>query len=395
MVTRSLALQNRELVEFLISWGRMLDRETLWERVAGCLHGLLIGDVIGSAVEGWTSSQIQTEFGRLDQMVEIPGHRWRPRGLHSDDGQHALATLDAICNDAEHPELRFAEILVELRDAAPQRSGRFGLHRWVGRGMRQTIRGMQATGIQDAFAHATPGAGCQAAGRIAPAALWWRGDPAKLTDRVVTLSAVTHSDIRAITGALALAHAIEQSLVASPGPVLTNRFSEMVVRAEQRATEQLGRKPDVRFSSLVTALVDQRRYAYRLEEVLSGIATRARAVGGADHDVEASSEFAASSVLTALAIVDLTKDFETAIVTAVNLGGKADTIGAMVGALAGARLGFGAIPSRWLDNLRATGTLIERIEKIVALEPGECHPDLLTLERQWDAAFEDRPHAKS
>ena len=373
----------------------MLDRETLWERVAGCLHGLLIGDALGSCVEGWTRAQIQSEFGRFDRMVEVPGHRWRPRGLHTDDGQHALAVLDAICSNAEHPELRFTEILVELRDAAPQRSGRFGLHRWVGRGMRQSIRGMQATDVVgDPFAHATPGAGSQAAGRIAPAGLWWRGDPAKVTRRVIQLSAVTHSDLRAVTGALALAHAVEQSLVATPGPVLTNRFTEMVARAERRATDQLRRKPDVRFSGLVTALVEQRRHTYHLDQLLDGIATRARAVGGADHDVEATSEFAACSVLTALATVDLAKSFEDAVVSAVNLGGKADTIGAMVGALAGARYGFSAIPSRWLDSLRATGTLVERIEKVVSLEAGECHPDLVTLERQWDAMFEGRPTAR-
>ncbi len=44
--------------------------------------------------------------------------------------------------------------------------------------------------------------------------------------------------------------------------------------------------------------------------------------------------------------------FREAVVAAVNLGGDADTIGAIVGGLAGARFGYGAIPESWLSALR-------------------------------------------
>ena len=137
----------------------MLASETLWDRIAGCLHGLLIGNALGSPVEGWSAAQITAEFGKLDKMVEVAGRHWRPRGLHTDDGQQALAVLDAICADPEHPEQRFAELMVELRDAAPQRSGRWGLHRAVSRDFRHTVRAMQATGLDKPHAHAAPNAG--------------------------------------------------------------------------------------------------------------------------------------------------------------------------------------------------------------------------------------------
>lgn len=45
------------------------------------------------------------------------------------------------------------------------------------------------------------------------------------------------------------------------------------------------------------------------------------------------------------------KEFEDVLVTAVNLGGDADTVGAMAGALAGAESGLPAIPGRWLSRL--------------------------------------------
>ncbi len=43
--------------------------------------------------------------------------------------------------------------------------------------------------------------------------------------------------------------------------------------------------------------------------------------------------------------------FEPAVVFAVNLGGDADTNGAVAGALAGARFGAGGIPQRWIEPL--------------------------------------------
>jgi ADP-ribosyl-[dinitrogen reductase] hydrolase len=43
--------------------------------------------------------------------------------------------------------------------------------------------------------------------------------------------------------------------------------------------------------------------------------------------------------------------FEEALITAVNLGGDADTVGACTGALAGSYWGVGAIPERWIRDL--------------------------------------------
>jgi ADP-ribosyl-[dinitrogen reductase] hydrolase len=60
---------------------------------------------------------------------------------------------------------------------------------------------------------------------------------------------------------------------------------------------------------------------------------------------------ALASIAIALAAFFNADDFEKGIVWAVNLGGDADTNGAVTGALLGARLGTAAIPPRWLDAL--------------------------------------------
>ncbi len=57
-------------------------------------------------------------------------------------------------------------------------------------------------------------------------------------------------------------------------------------------------------------------------------------------------------------------------VEAVNLGGDADTTGAVTGALAGALYGEASMPRRWLDRLEP----LERLERLAGalarMKPG-------------------------
>ncbi|NVB39187.1 ADP-ribosylglycohydrolase family protein [Pseudenhygromyxa sp. WMMC2535] len=369
-----------------------LSRDATWDRIAGCIHGLLVGDALGCPVEGWTAAEIRAHFGgELREMVDVPGPGWRPRGLHSDDGQQALAVIDSICCDPQQPERVFAQLMVALRDAMPQRSGRWGLHRGVSRNFRQTVRGLQASDARDPFGHAVPSAGNGAAMRIAPVGLWWRDDPPTRDRRAAAISAVTHHDLRGIAGAQAIAIVVSNAFEAQPGPILDEALIESLQRATASASELLGVANDRRFVDLLASLVDHRRQTSDLDQLLDGIRDRAMRRGGAAQKVEATSGFAPCSVLTALLVADLAKDFEHGLVTAVNLGGDTDTIGAMVGAILGARVGVGEIPMSWLDSLEATGVLIDRVDLIQDRESREPWPDLLNVELEWDRLYEKRP----
>jgi ADP-ribosyl-[dinitrogen reductase] hydrolase len=59
-----------------------------------------------------------------------------------------------------------------------------------------------------------------------------------------------------------------------------------------------------------------------------------------------------------------TSSFEDALVTAVNLGGDTDTVGAVCGALAGASYGLEAIPQRWLDPLQSREEILQLAGRI-------------------------------
>ncbi len=61
-------------------------------------------------------------------------------------------------------------------------------------------------------------------------------------------------------------------------------------------------------------------------------------------------------------------DFRTALVAVLDCGGDTDTVGAITGALMGARLGSGAIPQTWLEGIcdqpRSVGLLIQIAERL-------------------------------
>lgn len=78
---------------------------------------------------------------------------------------------------------------------------------------------------------------------------------------------------------------------------------------------------------------------------------------------ESSSGYVLDTLYCALWALKTTSNFEDAIVAAVNLGGDADTIGAVTGALAGAKYGFDAIPKRWVNALRIKKKLSEFCDK--------------------------------
>ena len=64
--------------------------------------------------------------------------------------------------------------------------------------------------------------------------------------------------------------------------------------------------------------------------------------------------------------------YKEAIIASTNIGGDTDTIGAIVGSMAGIYYGFESIPSNWLDKVQRKDYLIElvdRFEKSVAVLP--------------------------
>ena len=79
------------------------------------------------------------------------------------------------------------------------------------------------------------------------------------------------------------------------------------------------------------------------------------------------SGWAVSTLQAALWAFHSTETFEDGMIAAVNLGGDADTIGAVYGQIAGAFYGFDAIPERWLHAIKVREKVAELIDRFLSL----------------------------
>lgn len=353
----------------------------LRDRIAGAFYGLLVGDALGCPVEGWSPERIRHEYGQLREMEESSGS-WRPRGLHSDDGQQAIALCDAVLAMPAHPGPAFAERLVALLRFGPS-AAPFGLHRGTGSNFRMTVSALASGIAWDQAATITAGNG--AAMRIAPIALYHRDDDTALMEGVIEVSRVTHKDVRGIAAAGAVAwlvaHALQQT---GPACVLgSETLLAFVYALEDRCAAVLSARDHLHsFSSALAqmlASLDQPR-----QTRLSLIESLAHA--GASRRTSATAGFVLGSVLTSIMMFLTSANFESTLIETVMLGGDADTTGAMVGQMCGALYGEAAIPQRWRSALLAHGALEDRINALVVRQASFA-PAVSTveLERPWAA----------
>ena len=116
-------------------------------------------------------------------------------------------------------------------------------------------------------------------------------------------------------------------------------------------------------SRLVRETVD--RMAGVLDELAATGATSAASRYATRDEVD-NSGWCVSTVEAALWALNSTGSFEDALVAAVNLGGDADSIGAVCGQLAGARYGLSAIPERWLAAIKDRAKLANLFDRFLA-----------------------------
>jgi len=186
-----------------------------------------------------------------------------------------------------------------------------------------------------------------AAMRVAPVALAFPDDPAAVREAALSQARITgHNHPIGRAGAVLQALAVREALARGAGgdPIEPPRFVVAVRDAHDAWPEE--------FDGAL-------RWIEENLDARPGDAVRALGTGAR----------ASRSVPAALwAFLTRWKDAEAAIVRGVNLGGDADTIGAMAGALAGAYRGAEALPRRWLDALedgpRGRSDLVELADRL-------------------------------
>jgi len=322
------------------------------------LLGLAVGDALGAPLEGLSPQQIKTHYGRVRNYVDgvqawkRKPYRWRLRGLYSDDTQQALALCDILLDFQRIDQERLADLYLALMTP----KGAFvGAHRGIGRSFRQVLGALER-GIPARLAGQTT-AGIGAAMRIAPVSLYFREELGEMFDAVMAASLMTHRDIRSLSGALGVVHAVRRLVAGEPrDPSLLLWVASDLLKDEREIARRhadfvinIGRHGHSISHAIahVEALLELPR-----ERVFAALVEQANRHGAEPSCRRPTMGFPPACIPTCLYLLLTTSSFEEAITEVVNLGGDADTAGAILGAMAGAYYGVDAIPPRWLDGLQ-------------------------------------------
>jgi ADP-ribosylglycohydrolase len=362
------------------------------DRVRGSLLGLAIGDALGAPLEGLSAQQIRAHYSQVVDFVDgarawkRKPYRWRLPGLYTDDTQQALALSDVLLESGRVRPERLAEIYLGL---ANPKGSYVGAHRGIGRSFRQVLADLER-GVSPRHTGQTS-AGIGAAMRIAPVALYFSGQPEAIGEAVLAASLMTHRDVRSLAGAMAVAHGVRRLVDGAPrDPSLLFRLAADVAREEERilsihsagvvSLQEHGRSLS-RAIAHVESLLDSPR-----ERALGALVDEANKHGADPVCKRATMGFPPACIPACLYILMTTDAFEEALVEVVNLGGDADTAGAILGALAGAHYGVRAIPHRWLAGLQNREGIDQRAQALHdGSTAGRRIPDLVHTEHELSA----------
>ena len=298
------------------------------ERISGCLLGGAVGDAIGLPWEGMSRAQVARRAGVGPLRHALIGGR----GMLSDDTEHACMTAQALLAARGDPQAFARSLAWRLRGWL------LGLPASVGWG---TLRALVRLWLGWSPARSGVGsAGNGPAMRAAILGVCVGADAARLRAFVERSTRMTHSDPRALAGALAVAQAAAHV-------VHRGRPDEVLAAISAQTGDP----------ELVAALELARAHLERGEPA----ARFAAALGQGDGVTGYVHHTVPVALYCWLYGPD---DVRGTVERAVRLGGDTETVAAIAGGLAGAAGGRQAVPAAWLAGLWESPRSVAWIEAL-------------------------------
>lgn len=277
----------------------------------GVVLGLACGDALGRPVEGYPPERLAEEFGTLREMIGDGVHR-QPAGTLTDDTDMALCLARSLVEEGQFDPADVADRFLEWYEGDPIGIG--GMTRRVMTRLKDGESWDEAGRNEWERSPEGQNAGNGSAMRCPPLAVAFADDHDRLQQVSRDQSSITHADPRCT-------HACA---------VLNLTIANCLAGAETPLDDALAELPDDAPDELVSSVSSAEEMPY----------SQLRPTG-----------YVVDAVEAALAVGLRAESFEGAVVEAVNLGGDADTVGAMAGAIGGARFGASDAPDRWLEEL--------------------------------------------
>lgn len=285
--------------------------------IAGALFGVAVGDALGGPVEFMTPEDIIRRHVCVSDMI---GGGWLglAPGEVTDDTQMTLCVAEGIVENPAAPIEAIGRRFIQWASSGPKD---------IGGACRSSISNARAMG-----------------GRADPVPEMWTA-AAELTQR---------QNGRPVEGNGALMRTVYPGLYyrdhyqAEGWAIRIGRMTHAGPRSNEAC---------ILYTRMVNLLTASESRPQDAQSVRDFLAEHCQAVPEYDAAVKASIVTPASggyvvdSMRIAVGSIATTGSFEEAVIEAVNLGGDADTNGAITGGLAGAWYGYDAIPEAWIAAL--------------------------------------------
>lgn len=305
--------------------------------LTGCLLGQALGDALGFVVEA-KPAEVAREYVEDCLLAGRAGQRAHPEfpfGQYSDDTQLArelvLSFAEAGCWNPPAFAVRLSVLFAQGQDVGAGPGTRAAAARLLA-GTHWTLSGTPA-----------PYAGNGSAMRAGPLGVLFADDSRSMTTAAIEQSLVTHLDPRCAAGAVAIAGAV--SLAARLQAVSSQEFLDAIYELTAPADESvaIAIRGLEHWCELTPAAAARRLHAERLDPAWT------------DEWRGVSASVTPSVVWSLYAFLRTPDDYWSTVCTAISVGGDTDTLAAMAGAIAGARLGPDALPAELVARLNDRG----------------------------------------
>jgi ADP-ribosyl-[dinitrogen reductase] hydrolase len=304
------------------------------EKIKDALLGFAIGDALGTPIETETRESLG-----LDPVVGMRENNLRnqPPGTWSDDSSLVFCTCDSLCNGYNlediaiqfsnwknnrfwTPHRRIFSMDIQIEKAIQR------IDRFIEMGIR--IKPYSSEGVSEKQN------GNGSLMRILPLAFFLKNfSPEDRFDTIRDVSSLTHPHPRAVAGCYIYAEFARTLLVE---------------RDKVKAYETLQHSVKT-FLEQKVGVAELSHYSRILDDCISGFSVQS---------IE-TTQYVVHSLEAALWCVMRYENYRDTVLHAVNLGGDADTIGALAGGLAGIIYGKKQIPGEWLSVLARKDDIID------------------------------------
>ncbi len=312
----------------------------LFARAVGCLAGVAVGDAMGMPLEFLTRDEIRARFGRVDRFLEpTPGHihAGTPRGRVTDDTEQTWALAEALIASERITPRAAADAYLGWADRVDAFRSSF-----LGPSSRSALERLRAG--EDPARTGERGATVGAAMRVAPIGIVNAGNMEAAVNEAYLSSLPTHGVNIAIAGACAVAAGVACAVAGGSLEDVVEAAVAGGERGQRLGVQWAGATVPARMRLALELVRCNREDPERAEDVLY------ETVGVGMYPTEL--------VATAVGLVALYDgNPRLAIPAAAGMGGDADTLAAMVGAISGALGGIGALLPEWV-------AMVERVNDL-------------------------------